>query len=480
MFICFVDWVYERLVLRLNQSLPVKSLLRILVGAGLFAGWYVLMTVPPASLFGAASEAPAAFNLSESSPVYSLANSLEDRRWRLVQCEAKPSACADVFGYRVTLAYDWAYAEADCSRFEPITRCAYSQFLFVPNDQAEADRLAARISWQELDHAPPRWFVHRDPVRTVDMGSVDGFRVYGLLSIAQQEVARDRLGTAGGEDRLRLLDELLAQSSDDLAYLKTIRMIAQHGANAVPILEREIGRSDGLRKYALIKSLAGVPGTESATLLQLLYRETESQHLVAYALCDVPPREDLIDLYTDHVRSNRSASFLARAYEAFLQFEPEKAERAFVGMQEAPRTILHFAAATRGLRAVHGVPFSPDLENASVTLRVARYFIASQTYFHSDIDQARNLLAGTDDVEAAVTIALEAAAEDHIAGLPLTESPGVDMLLALPESRVTSLLTVVASAVTDDASRAFALQVREHCRNHFEDSMAARIAQASA
>lgn len=479
MFVCFVDWVYEWLIQRLNRPFPVKPVLRTTIGAALLAGWYLLMTVPAARLLDANSGVPAAFTVLESSPVYPLAKSLEDHRWRLVQCEAEPTECGDSFGFRVTLAHDWVNAGDDCGRSQPYACRAYSQFVFVPPNQAGASQPAVRITWQDLDHRPPRWFVHRDPERTVDMGYVNGFHVYGLSSIAQQEVARARLGTVGGEDRLMLLEELLEQSSNDLAYLKAIRMIALHGASAVPMLEREIERNGGLRKYALIKSLGGVPGPESAARLELLFRDPASRNLVAYALCEVPPREDLMNLYIDLVRTDSSSSVLARTYEAFLQFEPKKAELAFVRMREAPRTILHFAAATRGLRAVHGVPFSEDVENAGSALRVARYFIASQTHVHGDVDQARSLLTGTTDIEAAIIIALEAAAADHRQGLSLKQSPGADVLLSLPETRVTPLLTVLASVVTDDGSRAFAREVLEHCSNHAEHSAVAQIARAS-
>jgi hypothetical protein len=297
------------------------------------------------------------------------------------------------------------------------------------------------------------------------MGSIDGYRMYGYVSIAQQEIARARLGTTGGEDRLALLDSHLDECKTDTSYLKTIRLIGEHDG-AAPILEREILRNRSTRQYGLIKSLVRIPGPESTELIRSLYSQPELRNAVAFALGEAPYRSDVNDIHFDYVLKANSYVLLRRACDAASKAGITEGTALLERMREKPQTIIHYTTATRCLRELQGSPFPVELENAVNTLRVSdtSWFKYAQPAL--DPEEARRILRTSDDADAAIAMCLELAVEDSAGGLLSERSAALEILRGLPRARVELVLEDLSAIVADGPSRSLISSILDRIAEH--------------
>jgi hypothetical protein len=264
----------------------------------LLAGWHALTLQPERSSHAAQVTENSGYTVSKSSPIDPLASSLEDQNWRLVRCDTTPTASkSDVPGYRALLELVWLDLGSEERRRPRMIRRTYRDLVFVPVGQIDANDVLSRVSWLALDDEPPPWIAVEGKRKAFYMGTVSGFEICGNMTIPQQERARRRLGTTGGEDALALLDSQLVRCKDDSAYLEVLRLIVDHQEAAVPIFEREITRVNASRRLSNLRMLAGIPGAESATVLKSLYAQDEVRKEVLVALRLSRRRADLSTIY---------------------------------------------------------------------------------------------------------------------------------------------------------------------------------------
>ncbi len=269
-----------------------------------FAAWYALLLVDEGGNSAARhfERAGSRFTgiVSQDSPVFPIASALADTQWDLKRCPAEPDMIvAGRAGYHIVLEHDWWDTARDNSEALPGIQETFAQLYLVAEGSPAPVLSPEEIDWHKLPDADPEWMGAYGSFESVYMGTAGGYHIFGYMSVLLQEEIRQRLGTAGGEDRLQLLQRQLDQSQTMLAYLKTIRLLVRHGDAALPILQHEMTRTEGSQRHAVIISLMRIPGPESAGILRRLYRQDDMREEMNYLMRIGPYRSDLEDIHAE-------------------------------------------------------------------------------------------------------------------------------------------------------------------------------------
>lgn len=269
-----------------------------------FAAWYALLLVDEGGNSAARhfERAGSRFTgiVSQDSPVFPIASALADTQWALKRCPVEPDMIvAGRAGYHIVLENDWWDTDPDSSTTVPGIQETFAQLYLVAEDSRAPVLSPEKIEWRELPDADPEWMRAYGSFESVYMGTAGGYHIFGYMTVPLQEEIRQRLGTAGGEDRLQLLQRQLDREQTMLAYLKSIRLLVRHGDAAVPILQHEITRTEGSQRHAVIISLMRIPGPESARILRELYRQDGTHEEMAYLMRIGPYRPDLEDIHAE-------------------------------------------------------------------------------------------------------------------------------------------------------------------------------------
>ncbi|MCC6490050.1 MAG: hypothetical protein IT364_21365 [Candidatus Hydrogenedentes bacterium] len=404
--------------------------------------------------------------VEQDSPVFEMASALAVRGWDLVQCDRAPTRYAAAHeGYRVLLRYTFKTEEETGGGWVLLTKRMHMDLVFFPSANVAFDGIKQSIHWEDVEQRRPAWLDVEGPVHAYDLGQTNGYRVFGRMTIPQQEFVRRTLVLKGGDDPYALIESRLAQCADHGSYWRTLRLLKGCGPEALPLIQRtlEAGRF-GSRTW-LMGILFEMPGEESWRLLHAYYQQPEMRARVARILSeqDCDPRWK--DAYLRMIDGDPSASYVTVGLDAAAAFSWDESLPSIARVMAAPHSIGHYVAACKAERQIRGNPVSPELEEAADKIRIADEFRRVRNV-HLDLGPpGRDHIIQCGDEEGAILTAIEIAASQLSASFLASENTGISILLQLPREKVLTTLRHLASATQNQDSRADAREILEAVLN---------------
>jgi len=294
-------------------------------------------------------------------------------------------------------------------------------------DTALTSNESGKIGWQPWKDDLPYF------KKTVHCGRGMGLDWYANATIYDQELLRDHLKLAGGDDRLALLTEsLLVDDKGTSTGTSCVHLLARAGDRAIPYIKKAVAKQENGVKA--VYALAFIQTPAATEYLQSLYASDATRNAAVDALIHEPLRESAKDQYLDMLR-RRLRVF--EPMQACVRFQWKDALPLISEVYLRPQSFGEFERSFEAKRHLEDRPVAEEIRKARQDF--------SSSASRKEYDRFKEVLLNSTDSESAIVVAIDLAMRGGKIpdGRERVNRLGRDILRQLPRKQVEEVISLL-------------------------------------